>query len=117
MNSYAHVHAHRTNLLIHLVAVPLFILAHVGLFSAIAYRSQALASFDVRWRSRDIAGVAAQRTCPRSASSRALQQWLGFCDSPVHRAVLHIPEVFTARRFSEELVGYPVSRALEGEQS
>jgi hypothetical protein len=38
MNSYAYVHTHRTNLLIHLVAVPLFILAHVGLFAAIAYR-------------------------------------------------------------------------------
>ncbi|MEM0980374.1 MAG: Mpo1-like protein [Cyanobacteria bacterium P01_H01_bin.58] len=38
MNSYSRVHAHRTNLLIHLVAVPLFILAHVGLVAAIAYR-------------------------------------------------------------------------------
>ena len=38
MNSYAQVHTHRTNLLIHLVAVPLFILAHVGLATAIAQR-------------------------------------------------------------------------------
>jgi hypothetical protein len=38
MNSHAYVHTHRTNLLIHLVAVPLFILAHVGLVAAIAYR-------------------------------------------------------------------------------
>ena len=38
MNPYPHVHAHRTNLLIHLVAVPLFVLAHVGLVAAIAYR-------------------------------------------------------------------------------
>ena len=38
MTPYSHVHAHRTNLLIHLVAVPLFGLAHVGLATAIAYR-------------------------------------------------------------------------------
>ena len=38
MKPYSHVHAHRTNLLIHLVAVPLFILAHIGLVAAIAYR-------------------------------------------------------------------------------
>ena len=38
MKPYSHVHAHRTNLLIHSVAVPLFILAHVGLVVAIAYR-------------------------------------------------------------------------------
>ena len=38
MNPYAHVHAHRTNLLIHLAAVPLFILAHVGLVAAISHR-------------------------------------------------------------------------------
>jgi len=38
MTPYSHTHAHRTNLLIHLVAVPLFILAHVGLVVAISYR-------------------------------------------------------------------------------
>ena len=38
MKPYSHVHAHRTNLLIHLVAVPLFVFAHVGLAAAIAYR-------------------------------------------------------------------------------
>ncbi|MEM7061747.1 MAG: terminase [Cyanobacteria bacterium P01_B01_bin.77] len=38
MNSYAQVHTHRTNLLIHSVAVPLFILAHIGLVAAISYR-------------------------------------------------------------------------------
>jgi hypothetical protein len=38
MNPYARTHTHQTNLLIHLVAVPLFILAHVGLVAAIAYR-------------------------------------------------------------------------------
>ena len=38
MNSYSHVHAHRTNLLLHSVAVPLFILAHIGLVAAISSR-------------------------------------------------------------------------------
>lgn len=38
MNPYSHAHAHRTNLLIHLVTVPLFILAHLGLVAAISYR-------------------------------------------------------------------------------
>ncbi|MGB0563836.1 MAG: terminase [Spirulinaceae cyanobacterium] len=38
MNPYSHAHAHRTNLLIHLVAVPLFILAHVGLVAALSSR-------------------------------------------------------------------------------
>ncbi|MEO1348001.1 MAG: terminase [Cyanobacteria bacterium J06635_15] len=38
MKPYSHVHAHRTNLLIHSVAVPLFILAHVGLVAAISSR-------------------------------------------------------------------------------
>lgn len=38
MESYACAHANRANLLIHLVAVPLFILAHVGVVSAIACR-------------------------------------------------------------------------------
>ena len=38
MEPYSHVHANRTNLLIHSVAVPLFILAHVGLGAAITYR-------------------------------------------------------------------------------
>lgn len=36
MSSYAQRHAHRVNLLIHLVAVPIFILAHVGLVISIA---------------------------------------------------------------------------------
>lgn len=41
MNTYAQVHTHRTNLLIHLIAVPPFIAAHFGLVSAIA-QQQAL---------------------------------------------------------------------------
>ena len=43
MNPYSHVHAHRTNLVIHLAAVPLFILAHVGLVAAISYFKPLLA--------------------------------------------------------------------------
>lgn len=35
MNKYAQVHSHRTNLLIHLIAVPFFIGAHLGLVHAI----------------------------------------------------------------------------------
>jgi uncharacterized membrane protein YGL010W len=35
MNTYAQVHTHRTNLLIHLIAVPLFIAAHFGLILGI----------------------------------------------------------------------------------
>ncbi len=35
MNTYAQVHTHRTDLLIHLIAVPLFIAAHFGLILGI----------------------------------------------------------------------------------
>ncbi len=35
MNIYAQVHSHPTNLRIHLIAVPLFIAAHLGLFYGI----------------------------------------------------------------------------------
>ncbi len=38
MNTYAQLHIRRTNLLIHLIAVPLFIAAHLGLISAIAWQ-------------------------------------------------------------------------------
>ena len=49
MKPYSQVHAHRANLLIHLVAVPLFVLAHVGVVAAIAQRKPlpALASVGV----------------------------------------------------------------------
>lgn len=43
MNTYAQVHTHRTNLLIHLIAVPLFIAAHFGLIFGIVQQKPLLA--------------------------------------------------------------------------
>jgi len=43
MNTYAQVHTHRTNLLIHLIAVPLFIAAHFGLIFWIVQQKPLLA--------------------------------------------------------------------------
>jgi uncharacterized membrane protein YGL010W len=58
MNTYAQVHTHRINLLIHLIAVPLFIAAHFGLVSAIAQRKPLPA---LMWVSLAVVSLGMQR--------------------------------------------------------
>ncbi len=58
MNTYAQVHTHRINRLIHLIAVPLFIAAHLGLVSAIAQRKPLPA---LMWVSLAVVSLGLQR--------------------------------------------------------
>ncbi len=58
MKTYAQVHTHRTNLLIHLIAVPLFIAAHFGLVSAIAQQKPLPA---LMWISLAVVSLGMQR--------------------------------------------------------
>ncbi len=58
MNTYAQLHTRRTNLLIHLIAVPLFIAAHLGLASAIIWQEPLSA---LMWIGLAVASLGLQR--------------------------------------------------------